>query len=68
MIKGADLKEGQFIVYQNAVFEVILNEFLGELVLDCPSGQDSINPEKEYFLSNVEDYIKSYENHGECYR
>lgn len=64
MVKGINLTEGSFVIYNNQVFEVIMNEFFGELVLDCPTGQDIINGEESYELCSEEDYILAYENHG----
>lgn len=65
MVKGINLKEGQFVIYLGTPMEVIMNNFFGELVLDNPSGQEIIEGEKNYTLCSSKEYEEKYANHGE---
>ena len=62
-VKGSELKEDQLVITdwyidqelnisEYVVSRVYFNPFMDKLVLDCPFGQDDIEPNEKYLLAD----------------
>lgn len=57
-IKKKDVKEGNYVIYLEQVFEVVLNRFADELALDNNYGQLFLKDVVEkMFLATEEDWV-----------